>query len=168
MVRLRRLGDADEGADSASALTSAKKHLAPAAARVAMYDTYMAPRAQYVRLPRPLSGSSGSGGSRNPVSSLFSTGGRSPNPTLSAKSRSFLFNNLARRSGFSWAMAGNDAEIHAISVSIALENRRISATRVLRVAAWGSQRTPGGTSQNPGPTTSIDDPSDSATRFVTC
>jgi hypothetical protein len=26
--------------------------------------------------------------------------------------RSFVFNNLDRRGGFSWAMAGNDAEIH--------------------------------------------------------
>lgn len=52
----------------------------------AIYIVYMASRAQYVRLPGPLSGSSGSGGSGNPVSSLFSTGGRSPNPTLSANS----------------------------------------------------------------------------------
>jgi hypothetical protein len=51
----------------------------------AIYISYMAPRAQYVRLPGPFSVSGGSGGRRNPVSPLFSTGGRSPNPTLSAK-----------------------------------------------------------------------------------
>jgi hypothetical protein len=32
------------------------------------------------------------------------------NPTLSANSRSFVFNNLAGRSGFSRAIAGNDAK----------------------------------------------------------
>jgi hypothetical protein len=73
----------------------------------AIYESYMAPRAQYVRLPGPLSGSSGSGGSRSPVSSLFSTGGRSPNPTLSANSslRSALAvgwsSGIARRAGSS-------------------------------------------------------------------
>ena len=70
----------------------------------AIYISYMAPRAHYVRLPRRLSGSSGSGGSGIPLSSLFSTRGRSPNPTLSAKSRSFRINHLAWRGGCSRAM----------------------------------------------------------------
>ena len=36
--------------------------------------------------------------------------GAGSNPTLSANSDPFMFNNLARPSGFSWAIAGNAAE----------------------------------------------------------
>ena len=44
----------------------------------------IAPRAQYVLLPRLSSDPDGSGGSGNPLSPLFSIGGRSPTPSLSA------------------------------------------------------------------------------------
>ncbi len=68
-------------------------------ARHAVYVAYMAPRAQYVRPSRLSSGSRGSGGSGKPVSPLFSTTGRSPNPTLSAINNSFQVNNLQSANG---------------------------------------------------------------------
>jgi hypothetical protein len=66
----------------------------------AVYKWDRAPRAQYVRLPGPLSVSSGSGGSRTPLNSLFSTGGRSPNPTLSAINKPWQVKNLQSLNGW--------------------------------------------------------------------
>src|SRR5258705_5528325 len=73
-------------------------------AHYAIYESYMASRAQYVRLPGSLSVSSGSRGSGDPVSSLFSTTSSGSNPTLSANLSLFVFNDLAGDVGSMRAM----------------------------------------------------------------
>ena len=58
------------------------------------------------------------------------------NPTHSANSRSFLFNNLAGRGGFQRAIAGDVAEIASIFAPRTSGNRRIWATWVPSTATW--------------------------------
>jgi hypothetical protein len=65
-------------------------------------------------------------------------------------------------------MAGNDAETHIDRYPESPAQQAQSGHGGSQESRVGAVRTPGGISQNPGPTTSIDAPSDSATRFVTC
>jgi hypothetical protein len=98
-VRLRLMGKSNLSVASEAfvGLFSRRRRQHPT--RPAVYVAYMAPRAQYVRPPRLSSGSGGSRGSSNPVSPLFSTCGRSPNPTLSDINKSFQVNDLQSANG---------------------------------------------------------------------
>ena len=58
------------------------------------------------------------------------------NPTLSANSRYFVFNNLAGRSGFSRAIAAMTPKNNWIFASRTDENRRVPATWVSSMATW--------------------------------
>ena len=55
------------------------------------------------------------------------------------QTRSFVFINLPRPSGFSWVIAGNDARIATDSASENIKNRPVQDTQVLATATWVDQ-----------------------------
>jgi hypothetical protein len=100
------------------------------------------PGAQYVSLPGLSCGSRGACGSESPLSSLFSITSSGANPTLSAKSRSFRFKNLARRGGFLWLIAGNTVRNSLHSSLRRGRKQAQQAAWVLEKCHVGALRTP--------------------------